>query len=194
MSVIKCENIAKRIKSYWVFENLSFELCSGEIILVVGDNGSGKSVLLLTLARVLKTNRGKIYYQNGRKTSISYSPYHLGLDEFLSVKANMNYFVKDKAAVQEQMDIWGLTEMRKKNVSQLSSGQRKRVSLARAMATDADVYLLDEPTTGLDKQYLSVLNDQIKTKKDQGKGIILATHQSDVFKEFEPKLIEMAVK
>lgn len=194
MSAIKTENLGKKINKHWIFKNISFRVESGETLLVTGENGSGKSVLLLTLAQIFKPDAGSLSFSNPNRPHISYSPFHLGLDEFLSVKDNVRGWSSEAHDVKEQLHVWQMNILAGKNVEQLSSGQRKRTSLARAFAAPADIFLLDEPMAGLDHAYLKVLIKQIRAKQEQGCCCIIATHHAGIFNKLDAKSLSLTAE
>jgi len=193
MSLITIEinNLNKQYKNIIAVKNLSFKINKGEIIGLLGPNGSGKSTTLGMLLGLIKPTSGTVII-NGKniennRTSILekmnfISPYielpkKLTIEENLEVYGRM-YGVKNlESKIFKLMEQLNLTEFKKRKTGELSSGQKNRVSLAKALINDPEILLLDEPTASLDPDvgdYVRTFIESYASKK--GATILLASH------------------
>jgi len=158
-------------------EHLTIE--KGRVLAVAGPNGAGKTTLLLVLARLLKPERGEIHFDGQPLESISDLDYRrrIGLVMQDSLLLNRSVFdnialglrfrhlPKDKATrrVDEWLECLGISHLRRRPALQLSGGEARRVTLARAFALQPDILLLDEPFSALDRASRHKLQDDLKT-------------------------------
>ncbi|MBF0197639.1 MAG: ATP-binding cassette domain-containing protein [Planctomycetes bacterium] len=177
--VIKAQSISKKVKGLSLYNDLSFEAPAGSRLIITGANGTGKSILLMLLAGLLKPDEGALTLNTSK--GVSWSPFHLGLDEFLSVKENISPWVDSKRQAQLQIALWGLESIKNKRLEKLSTGQRKRVLLSRAFGSKKDIILLDEPRAGLDSHYYQTLDEQMQKQQGRGAVIVIATHVPEKF-------------
>ncbi|WP_421856054.1 heme ABC exporter ATP-binding protein CcmA [Oricola sp.] len=169
-----------------VFEQVSFTLAAGEGLLVTGPNGAGKSTLIRAIAGLLHPSAGKAYMENadGSKTKVAAASHLLGpinaMKPALTVRENLGFWQafhgEPSASLNDAMELVGLEHTLDLPFSYLSTGQRRRVSIAKLLLNHRPVWLLDEPTSGLDaaseKQFATLIRDQLV-----GGGIVVAaTH------------------
>jgi len=177
LPAISVDNVAVIRGNRLVLRGLSVTARSGDIIWVRGANGCGKSTLLRLIAGLLHATAGSIMTE-GR---VALADENLALDANLTVeKALMFWADMDGASADERrvamadMDLQGLAQV---PVRFLSTGQRKRASIARVLTSKADIWLLDEPYNGLDSASCARL-DQAITAHAANDGIVLvAAHQ-----------------
>jgi heme exporter protein A len=160
-----------------VLRGLSVTARSGDIIWVRGANGCGKSTLLRLIAGLLHATAGSVKTE-GR---IALADENLALDANLTVeKALMFWADMDGASADERsaaladMDLQGLAQV---PVRFLSTGQRKRASIARVLASKADIWLLDEPYNGLDSASCARLDQAITAHAATGGIVLVTAHQ-----------------
>ena len=148
-------------------------------------------MLLWTLGGVLKPSAGRLHRLMD-KSGVAFAPAGRGLDEFLSVRANVHCWAGDAAAAERELSRWGLSPLAKLPAEALSSGQRKRVTLARAFAKrGAGLLLLDEPLQGLDREYRGVLRERLGQALGAGLAAIVADHEPEFYAELKPKILEL---
>ena len=176
--------------------DISLTFQSGKIYTVVGRNGCGKSTLLKTCAGLLRPGEGRVlldgqpldsYAPAARACRISYlsqSRNTPGISverlvehgRYPRLASPRRLNAEDRAAVENAMETMQVTELRRKNMHELSGGEQQRVYLAMQLAQDAPVLLLDEPTTHMDIDYQLSLLELLRRLKANGKTIILVLH------------------
>lgn len=195
---IKLENIEVAYGSKKVLQDISFTLQKGECVALLGPSGSGKSTILRLIIGLQAQTNGKIFLKN--KAVVDYKESELeqlrtkmgmvfqysALFDFLNVQENIAFGLRQhtdfsdqqiKARVEELLEIVGLENMGKLQPNELSGGMKKRVSLARSIATNPEILLYDEPTAGLDPIMASVINRlMVKVQKDLQTTSIVVTH------------------
>lgn len=181
-----------------IVEDVSFSLARGEILAVVGPNGSGKSTLLKAVTGLLPLARGEVRLGDrlitdlsgrDRASRIAYVPQQSALEaalpvdvvvaqgRFAHVSAMGRVSGSDRRAVELAMEQADVMALRHRTYNQLSYGERRRVLLARALATDAPVLLLDEPTAALDVRHVLLLFQILERLAASGKAIVVVLHQ-----------------
>lgn len=178
--VIKIENLSRAFDSKRVLNGISLTIDKGESLVIIGQSGCGKSVLLKHLNRLLKPDSGAVYIHDKdislmpseelfelRKT-IGMLFQSAALLDSLTVGENVGLglregwkYSKSEIAdiVRDKLELVGLANTENLYPSDLSGGMRKRVGLARAIATNPEILLYDEPTTGLDPITSDIIND-----------------------------------
>ena len=184
---IEVKNISKNYGEQKALDNISFSVKKGEIVGFLGPNGAGKSTLMKILTTYLTADEGTAAVnehdvtsaQKEVQKSVGYLPEHnpLYLDlyvrEYLAFNADLHKVAKSR--IDEVISLTGLTPESHKKIGELSKGYRQRVGLANALLHNPEVFILDEPTTGLDPNQLVEIRDLIKNiGKD--KTVFLSTH------------------
>lgn len=179
-----------------LLQNISFAVQNGQITTLVGTNGCGKTTLLKAIARQLPLLEGKILLQGrsireyDRKEfarAAAFMPQVRNIPEitvrglvshgrfpYLGLSRQMT--TKDRAAVEEAMQVTGVARWANRDLRELSGGERQRVYLAMALAQGGQTILLDEPTTYLDVAAQFELLELLRTLADQGKTVLLVLH------------------
>jgi len=169
--IIKIVNLHKSFGDKEVLNGLNLSIYKGEILTILGGSGEGKTVLLKHIIGLLKPEKGEIWIDGYNVANLNESELlkirkRIGmlfqgaaLFDSLSVKENIAYPLREHLKlreeeidrkVKEKLKLVGLVGIEDKMPSDLSGGMKKRVGLARAIATDSEIILYDEPTTGLD--------------------------------------------
>jgi len=197
--MIKIKDLHKRFGNNYVLKGLELEIYDGETITVIGASGGGKSVLLKCLLGLLKPERGQIYVDGVEITRLSdedlwevqkkfgFLFQGAALFDSLTVAENVSFGLRNLKSQMSESEIaervrWCLANVGLKGVenlkpAELSGGMKKRVGLARAIATEPRYILYDEPTTGLDPIKSDLITDLIlKLQRDLKITSIVVTH------------------
>ncbi len=181
-----------------ILRNIELKLSAGEILALVGPNGAGKTTLIRTVTGVLSRNGGSIKVndheiddlsQNERSRYIAVVPQARDLPEFFTVYQTvmigrtpyLNWLgqpgEKDHQAVRKALNLTQLDELSGRLVGDLSGGEQQRVLLARALAQDAKIWLMDEPTTHLDFRHQSRFMNVVETMvKERQLAVLMVVH------------------
>lgn len=164
-----------------VLRGVSFEIKKGEFIGLVGQNGSGKTTLLRVMLGLLSPTRGQA--SKHQETIIGYVPQRgqlynaivpISVLEVASLGSE-----GDKQKAQKALKSVGMGRFERRSFSELSGGQQQRVVIAKALASGADVLILDEPMTGVDKSSQTEFYGLLKRLHQQGRTIIMVSHDID---------------
>lgn len=171
------ENVSFSYGKKQVLHELSFEVAQGEILAVMGESGCGKTTLLSLAAGLLSPDTGSIRHNTGER--ISYAFQEPRLFPWLTAKENVEAVLSkdctERAA--EALSLVHLSKAAELYPEQLSGGMKSRVSLARALAFDGTLYLLDEPFSALDEELRGELCVFLRRHiKERGARAILVTH------------------
>lgn len=211
-TIIKIDNLRKRFGELEVLKDVSMELYRGENLVVLGKSGTGKSVLIKCIVRLLDADEGKINVDGEEINSLKAKELNItrekigflfqsgALYDSMTVRENLAFPLKRikkdltedevNAKIVEALENVGLPESIDKMPSELSGGMRKRISLARTVIVDPLIMLYDEPTTGLDpvtSDEISVLiND---TQKKYKTSSIIITHDIECVRTVADRII-----
>jgi phospholipid/cholesterol/gamma-HCH transport system ATP-binding protein len=199
--MIRIENLDKRFGDKIVLNDLTIEFETGKTTVVLGRSGTGKSVLLKLILRLMEIDSGRIYVDNVDTTD--YSELQMmpvrkkmgmlfqgaALFDSMSVFENVAYTLREHTTmteseiverVQEKLQFVEMIGTERLMPSELSGGMQKRIALARAMANNPDYIFFDEPTTGLDPITAQTINELIKRVQEQTQTtVIVVTHDLD---------------
>ncbi len=188
------KNLVKIFDGKKVLDNISFEVENGKTLGVVGFSGSGKSTLLKMISGILPIDSGEIIYPEEAEVAMAFQ--YSALFDFLDVYDNIAFplverkefrgkYSKEEIAkiVGDKLRMVGLEGIEEKFPSELSGGMQKRVGFARAIVTNPDIILFDEPTAGLDPVTSTMIEDYIvRLKKELNAACIVVTHQLSTIK------------
>jgi heme exporter protein A len=177
-----------------LFEGVCFALGPGEAALVTGPNGAGKSSLLRVAAGLLDAAAGKVE----REGTVALADENAALDRELPLEKALRFWARldgRESALPDAMEAMGLTHLAPVPVRMLSTGQRKRAALARVIAGGAPIWLLDEPTNGLDAEAVARLEHACAAHQESGGIVVAATHLSFRLSKAQPiPLVPSAVE
>jgi heme exporter protein A len=166
--LLRFDSVTCRRGGRLLFEALDFELGAGEGLHVAGPNGSGKSSLIRLAASLLRPDRGRV-----EAAPVALADDTLALDPELPLRRALHFWGGD---VGPALDALGLADLADVPVRLLSTGQRKRAALARVVASGAPLWLLDEPSNGLDRSSLHLLDALLERHRSGGGAVVAASH------------------
>jgi len=191
---LSIEDIAKDYKSKNVINNISMAINPGEIIGLLGPNGAGKTTLFYIIMGLIKPNSGQIkldgyditklaMYSRAR-LGISYLPQEPSIFRGMNVTDNINCVLEiteknsklRKIKLEKLIEIFGLEKIQKSPARVLSGGERRRVEIARAIASQPKYILMDEPFSGVDPIAIEEIKKIIRSLSDNNIGIIITDH------------------
>lgn len=186
--MIEVKNLVKIFDDKKIIDDVSFKVNDGEVLAIVGFSGSGKSTILKLICGLLSLDGGEIKTSEGDVAMVfQYSALFDSLNVFnniafaLKERKNLRkkYTQKELAKiVKQKLKMVGLQGIEKKYPAELSGGMQKRVSFARAIVTEPQTILYDEPTAGLDPISSTLIEDYIVRLKDETRAAsIVVTHQ-----------------
>ena len=199
MSIIDCKNLSISYEGRPIVKNVSFSICAGDYLCIVGENGSGKTTLMRTLLGLKKPDSGQVLFGDGcsvgggdasckQNHKIGYLPQKSNLQKdfpasvqeiVLSGTLNDNglfYSHKQKKKAMSAMESLGIADLKKRSFMELSGGQQQRVLLARALCATEDILFLDEPVAGLDPKVTQEMYEMIRTLNEIGITIVMISH------------------
>ena len=191
MALIAIENAQISYEGVTAVRDATFSVEKGDYLVIIGENGSGKSSVMKAMLGLVKLKSGAIRYGDGlRKDQIGYLPqqtqvqrdFPASVEEVvrsgLVSRAGGRFFLSRalRARAFENMELIGISSLRKKPYRALSGGQQQRALLARAMCATDSILLLDEPVTGLDPQAAEEMYDIIKALNDRGVAVATISH------------------
>lgn len=214
MHYIKVEDLAFQYEKEPVLENISFEVNAGEFIMLTGENGAAKTTLLRNVLGLLKPSKGSMQLSKKNKmgdplvvgyVSQQVSAFNAGFPSTVLELVQSGRFQRgkwftrldesDKEHVRRALESVGMWNMRHKKIGDLSGGQKQRISIARVFATDPDLFILDEPTTGMDVSSREEFYKLLKhNSQHHGKGILMVTHDHEEIRHYADKHIELIRK
>lgn len=176
---LKVVNISKSYGDLKVLDGVSFEVKEGEILCIVGESGCGKTTLLKIIAGIEKADDGNISLKNGR---IGFVFQDVRLLPWKTVLGNVEFVLEsvgmDKSRAVKVVKLVGLEGFEDYYPKQLSGGMQQRVGIARAIAIDPDILLMDEPFANLDALTKERMQSEL-LKIIQDKTVIFVTHDID---------------
>lgn len=193
---IIAKNLVKTYGDRNVVNDISFEVNKGEVVGLLGPNGAGKTTTFYMVVGLVKAAGGEIWLDNKNLTNVTmnmraqegigYLPQEASIFRKLSVEDNIKLVLElnkklpenEKARkLEELLDEFGITKLRKETALSLSGGERRRAELARALAASPDFILLDEPFTGIDPIAIGEIKDNIrKLSIEKGLGVLITDH------------------
>lgn len=193
-AMLSAHNLKKQYKSRTVVEDVSFEVKAGEIVGLLGPNGAGKTTCFYMIVGLVAADGGEVYIDGERLThlpmhrrarlGLSYLPQEASVFRKLNVEENIRAILEllDISAQERDDRLEGLLSelhighVRHVNAAALSGGERRRVEIARALATNPRFILLDEPFAGVDPIAVLEIQKIIRFLKERGIGVLITDH------------------
>lgn len=212
-SAVEVKNLSYIISGRKILNNVTFNIEMGEYVSILGPNGAGKSTLLKCLGSIIKPNYGAISFfnkpyhkikQKDLAKILSYVPQAdarplpftvrefigMGRYPYLSTFSKMG--TVDNDAINQSMETAGVLEYADRMVSSLSGGERQKVFIAAALAQEAKILVLDEPTTFLDPKHNAQVNDiLLRVNRENATTIISVTHDINTAAMFSSRIIAL---
>jgi sodium transport system ATP-binding protein len=193
--MIRFSSLTKRYGPLVAVRDLSLEVAKGEVYALLGPNGAGKTTALRCLATLLRPSAGTASVDGidvvadpvAARRRIGFLAASMGLYERLSARELITYFgrlhgIEEhrlRTRVDELVETFDIVDFADRLCGRLSTGQRQRVSLARALVHDPPALILDEPTLGLDVVSGQTIYAFIHRERSRGKAIVFSTHQME---------------
>ena len=192
--MLDIKNISKNINDKQIIKNINFQVNKGFIYGLLGPNGAGKTTIFYIIAGLIKCTSGEVILSNNNITNlamhkrsnmgIKYLPQEPSIFQNLSVIENLSGLAeltlngqKDiKHFVEKSMEEFGLEKISKLKGRQLSGGQRRKVEIARTLASDPKIILLDEPFAGIDPIAIEDIKNILIKLSKKGIGILITDH------------------
>lgn len=195
--VIETRNLGKTYRDFWgrkkvaALKSLDVEVQKGEIFGLLGPNGSGKSTTIKLIQGLLFPTSGRAFVLGKeardvtKNERIGYLPEESYLYKFLNAEETLDFYGRlfdmpaaiRKERSNELIKMVGLNHARRRQLREYSKGMTRRIGLAQALINEPDLLILDEPTTGMDPIGSREMKDLIIRLRDQGKTILLCSHQ-----------------
>lgn len=208
--LLQCENVSVRVPGRLLVDELAFTLQRGELIAVLGQNGSGKTLALTTLAGLRAPAAGEVLLQGNNIDAVARhsTAQHLALlpqviDDIFPATVMDTALIgrhphigrfrwesaEDFAIAAVALDTMGLGEMHYRDILTLSGGERRRLAIAQILTQAPDIYLLDEPTNHLDPQHQLDTLRVFRQAADNGAGIIASLHDVNLAARFADRCL-----
>ena len=212
--MLKINNLCKNFDQNTVLKNIDLEVKKGEVVVLIGPSGTGKSTLLRCINILEKSDSGSLTIGDlnvdlaelhkkdilkiRRKTAMVFQNYNLfnnktvieNITEPLIVVKKMNKDSANKIAL-EKLRLVGIEDKKDQYPSRLSGGQKQRVAIARALAVDPEVILMDEPTSALDPELVGEVLDVIRSLAKAHMTMIIVSHEMKFAREIADRIIFM---
>ena len=208
--VLAVEDVTFGYTSVPVVEDVSLDIHPGEYVAVVGPNGSGKSTLMQLMLGLLEPDTGSAHLFGEPATAfddgarIGYVAQHVSAAKEMPITVRevvrMGRFPhvgfgtlgkEDNAIVDRALETVGMGGFANRRITQLSGGQRQRAFIARALASEADLLVLDEPTVGVDAESVEAFYDLLRALNEQGITILLIEHDLSAVAEHAERVVCM---
>lgn len=195
--MIEIKNLTKKFDEKIIFSDFNLEINDGDFVIFSGPSGCGKTTLLNMIGAIEKIDIGEIIvdgieiknkrnHLNYFRTKIGFLFQNFALVDSKTVKENLKLIRKDcktDLSIEDALRIVGIEDKLNKKVYTLSGGEQQRVALARLMLKKCDIILADEPTGSLDKKNAETVLHILKQLNEQGKTVILVTHDEEIKKQ-----------
>lgn len=193
--MLEIQSLSVNYRGVLALEDICATLPAGKMVAAIGPNGAGKSTLLKAMLGLVPTNTGHVLF-NGRpllrqRRQVAYVPQRSQIDWDYPTSVSTVVMMARTTAIGwlkradrqqrdivrealERVEMWTL---RHRRIGELSGGQQQRVFVARALAQQADLFLMDEPLTGVDKKSEGIIFNLLDELREQGKTIVVCSHE-----------------
>lgn len=195
MATLSAHNLSKSFSGRQVVKDVSMSVETGQVVGLLGPNGAGKTTSFYMIVGLIKADSGRVFVDDREVTSLSmhgraragigYLPQEASVFRKLTVEDNILGILQTRRELSKQqksekleslIDEFNISHIRKSLGMALSGGERRRVEIARALATEPSFILLDEPFAGVDPISVSDIKDIITHLKDRGIGVLITDH------------------
>ena len=195
MSLLEAQHLAKQYKGRQVVKDVSLQINSGEIVGLLGPNGAGKTTCFYMIVGLVQADKGQVFVKGEDITSqpmhgrarkgIGHLPQEASIFRKLSDKDNISAILETRKdlnkheadqKMEELLEEFHITHIRDSLGMSLSGGERRRVEIARALATEPDFVLLDEPFAGVDPISVNDIKQTVRHLQSKGIGILITDH------------------
>lgn len=206
-NIVKVDSLVKRYGENIAVDHFSLEVKKGEILGLLGPNGSGKTTTINCILSLLNYDKGSIEVFGQKmsperfdlKRRIGVVPQNVAVLNALTVEENIDFFcglyIKDKAerkvCVEEALEFTGLTEFRKQKPKKLSGGLLRRLNIACGIAHKPELIFFDEPTVAVDPQSRNAILEGIRKMNEQGSTVIYTSHYMEEVEELCSRIVIM---
>jgi len=193
--MLEVQQLSVNYRGVRALQGIQFQIHSGQLVGLIGPNGAGKSTLFKALLGLIPIISGQVFYggmpMQHQKRKIAYVPQRSQIDwdypitvsqvVMMARTAHTGWFRhanrRSQALVQEALQKLEIWHLRDRPIGDLSGGQQQRVFLARALAQEADLFLLDEPLAGVDKKTEGLIGEIYTQLKHEGKTLFVSCHE-----------------
>lgn len=206
--MLEVQHLSVNYRGVEALADISMSLVAGELVGLIGPNGAGKSTLIQALLGLVPVRTGRVLLDGKplrrRRDRTAYVPQRSQIDWDYPITAwNVVMMARtapvgwlrspsrqDRHRVEAALDRVEMRHLCHRQIGELSGGQQQRVFLARAIAQQADLFLFDEPFTGIDKKTERIIHDLFGELRDQGKTILVCSHEwGDALKRYDRLLL-----
>ena len=184
MKLLEVKNLTKTFDGKKILDDVNLVIPEGKIIGLLGRNGAGKSTLIKSINDLLTIDEGEILFKGKKigvysKENISYLPERTYLDKSMKVSEIIDYFSEFYKDFDKERAYRLLKDLKldsEKRIIKMSKGMQEKLQLILVMSRDADLYILDEPLSGVDPATRDYILDTILSNFKEGASIIISTH------------------
>ena len=184
MNLLEVKHLTKTFDGKKILDDVNLVIPEGRIIGLLGKNGAGKSTLIKSINDLLTIDEGEILFKGKKlgvysKENISYLPERTYLDKGMKVSEVINYFSEFYKDFDKERAYRLLKDLKldsEKRIIKMSKGMQEKLQLILVMSRDADLYILDEPLSGVDPATRDYILDTILSNFKEGASIIISTH------------------
>lgn len=187
---VQLQQVTKKFKGGRGIFDVSFTLEPGHITALVGSNGAGKSTIINILTNLLKQDSGTITRES---QDVRYMPDDIDFPDTLTAEEIIRFLGNlKKIPVTQQVELLekvGLADAKKMKVGQFSKGMRQRLNLAQSLMGDSTLYILDEPTNGLDPFWIAHLKAMLEQERQRQQIVLFSTHLLSLAEEIADQVV-----